>query len=174
MNCPFCFHQNLQGADECERCGEDLTAFDRTPPKDRFEKSLLKDSLGSLKGLGAVCVAPETPLQKVVEMLDQNRQPVLVVEQGKLVGIVTERDILFRVLGKKLDLNLTPVRKIMTSDPEVLEVSDKIVHALNKMAMGGFRHVPLLKEGRPESIVGVREVLDYLAELFPKSLRPRR
>src|SRR5262245_9096144 len=99
MICPFCSQQNLQGADDCERCGEDLTAFDGVRPKDRFEKSLVKDGLARLKPFGAVCVPPATPLKTIVEMLDQNRQPVLVTEQGRLLGLVTERDIFFRVIG---------------------------------------------------------------------------
>src|SRR5262245_50713435 len=160
--------------DECERCGEDLTAFDGVRPKDSLERSIVKDPLERLKPHAAVKVDPKTPVRAVMELLEKHSIPVLVVEGDSLLGIITERDILFRVMGGTLDLDQTPVRDIMTPEPESLASSDKIAHALNKMAVGGFRHIPILKDGKPDSIVGVKDVLAYLAEMFPKSVRNSR
>jgi CBS domain-containing protein len=160
--------------DECERCGEDLTAFDGVRPKDSLERSIVKDPLERLKPHAAVKVDPETPVRAVMELLEKHSLPVLVVKGDSLLGIVTERDILFRVMGAALDPDQTPVRDIMTAEPEALAASDRIAHALNKMAVGGFRHIPVLKDGKPEAIVGVMDILSYLAEMFPKNVRNPR
>src|SRR5207247_2463957 len=70
---------------------------------------------------------------------------VLVVEGERLVGIVTERDFIMK-LGQA-DAG-RPLSDFMTPDPEVLSPDDPIVYALNKMSVGGFRHVPLVDEAR--------------------------
>jgi len=55
----------------------------------------------------------------------------------------------------------------MTPDPEVLTPDDPIVYALNKMSVGGFRHVPLVDAARrPVGVVSVKDIVDYLADLF--------
>src|SRR5262249_15537768 len=72
---------------------------------------------------------------------------VLVVEGEPLTGILTERDLLLKLDGATLT---APVRALMTPEPEVLAMEDPIAYALNKMSVGGFRHVPLVdREGRP-------------------------
>lgn len=173
MKCPFCSFENLQGADECGRCGEDLTAFEGVRPKNNLERSIVKDPVERLKSHEAVKVSSEASIRQVVELLHSHNHPVLVMEGEQLLGIVTERDILFRVVGREISLD-RPVREIMTPDPETLSVTDKVAFALNRMAVGGFRHIPILKEGRPEGVIGVRDVLAYLAEMFPKTKRVKK
>lgn len=173
MKCPFCAFENIQGVDECDRCGEDLTAFDGVRPKDNLERSIVKDTVERLKPHEVVKASPETSIRQVVELLHQHNHPVLVMEGDRLLGIVTERDILLKVVAREIGLD-QPVREIMTPDPETLLTTDKIAFALNRMAVGGYRHIPVLKEGRPEGVVGVREVLAYLAEMFPKTKRAKK
>ena len=84
-----------------------------------------------------------------------------------MCGIFTERDVLTKVVGKPLDLDRTPVLALMTPDPEVLSPDDRVSFALNKMTVGGFRHVPLVDEqGRPAGVVSMRNIVDYMVELF--------
>jgi CBS domain-containing protein len=55
----------------------------------------------------------------------------------------------------------------MTEDPEVLTPDDPIAYALNKMSVGGFRHVPLVDRARrPVGIVSVKDIVDYLVDIF--------
>ncbi len=168
MKCPFCGYQNIQGVDECDKCGEDLTAFDRSPRvKDRLEKSIAKNTLADLLTSEPAVVSPNTPIKIAIEHLAQENRSVLVVSEEKLVGIVTERDILFKVIHKIKDLEKTPVSLVMTPNPESLQSTDKIAYALNKMAIGGFRHIPIIDHGKKIRVVSVRDILAFLAEMFP-------
>ncbi|MCE9623884.1 MAG: CBS domain-containing protein [Deltaproteobacteria bacterium] len=170
MKCPFCGSENIAGSDDCDDCGEDLTAFDGVRPSTRLEKSIAKDALSTLPGSAPICLGPDTKLRAVADQLALENRSVLIVDAGKLVGIVTERDLLFKVMGKVQDWETIPVSQIMTRNPDTLEFGDKIAYALHKMALGGFRHIPILHEGRPERVVSVRDILEYLAEMFPNAV----
>jgi len=59
----------------------------------------------------------------------------------------------------------------MTPDPEVLGLADPIAYALNKMSVGGFRHIPLVDAtGRPVGIVSVKDIVDYIVDFFPNDV----
>jgi len=170
MKCPFCGYENIAGSDDCEDCGEDLTAFDGVRPTTRLEKSLVKDDLSKLPSSLPAMVSLDTPLREVAEHLATHNRNVLVMDGDKLAGIVTERDMLFKVLGSGKDWEQTPVSQIMTPNPDTLQFSDKIAYALHKMALGGFRHIPIVSGSRAERVVSVRDVLEYLAEMFPNAV----
>src|SRR5262245_58066810 len=104
MKCPFCGAKNLAGADDCEKCGEDLTAFDGVHPHDRLEKSMDLDTLAEFRLSPPILVPLDTPLQEIAERLAKENRCVLVMEKERLVGIVTERDLLFKATGLKKDL----------------------------------------------------------------------
>ncbi len=105
----------------------------------------------------------------VREMQKQRVGCVMVVEGGRLVGILTERDILYKILGGGKDLGAVTVDAIMTRDPEVLTPEDAIAHALQKMSVGGFRHVPLVDaQRRPVGMLSVKDVVDWVTEFFPQ------
>ncbi|MDE2179870.1 MAG: CBS domain-containing protein [candidate division NC10 bacterium] len=94
---------------------------------------------------------------------------VLVTESHRLVGILTERDILKKVVGQ-LDLN-SPVAQIMTPNPETVGMDDGIAYALNKMHIGGYRHIPVLdRQGRPVGVVSMRDVVKFIVSLFPAAV----
>ena len=88
---------------------------------------------------------------------------VLVVDGDRLKGIFTERDALLKLAGRSL-AGIT-VRDVMTKDPVVLREDDTIAVAINKMAVGGFRHIPLVDAGRPTGIVTARDVFHRIAEI---------
>ena len=93
---------------------------------------------------------------------------VLVVEDARLVGILTERDLLLKLEQGGLD---QPLRLLMTPEPEVLKADDPIVYALNKMSVGGFRHVPLVDaERRPVGVISVKDIVDYICDFFPNDV----
>jgi CBS domain-containing protein len=55
----------------------------------------------------------------------------------------------------------------MTPSPETLTDEDSLAYAVNKMSVGGYRHIPLLRDGRAVGIISIRDVLGYLSRLFP-------
>lgn len=96
---------------------------------------------------------------------------VFVEHDGKLVGIFTERDFLNRVAAPHKSLESVRVGEVMTSEPDVLRAIDEIAWAIHKMAVGGFRNVPVVDgEHRPVGVVSAHDVIDFLAELFDEAL----
>lgn len=91
----------------------------------------------------------------------------VVDDDGHLVGIVTERDLLQKVLLEPIDLAATAVRTIMTPDPETLHPEDLLIFVMNKMHVGGFRHVPIVDQhNRPLHVVGIRDVVAFVLRAF--------
>ena len=131
---------------------------------DRF----LREAIAVLQPANPVCAERGTRVGDVVRQMQEHHIGcVLVVGDGKLVGVFTERDLLREVFGSKLDLEGTPVEQFMTENPETLRPGDSIVFALNKMSLGGFRHIPLVDDaGRPVGIISVKDIVDYIADFF--------
>jgi CBS domain-containing protein len=115
-----------------------------------------------------IALPKEASVREVIRVMRQERIGcVLVVENEVLIGIVTERDLLLKLEGH-LD---QPVTALMTPDPETLSEDDPVAWALNKMSVGGFRHVPLVDAaGHPVGIVSVKDIVDYLVDLFPNDV----
>lgn len=120
-----------------------------------------------------VCVAPGASIRRAVEVMNErNVGCVLVVEDGRLRGIFTERDVLRRVVTQGYAIDTTPVGTVMTTDPECLTLDDGIAYALNLMSDGGFRRIPLVDgDGRPTGVVTMRNIVDYLVDLIPHEVR---
>ena len=90
---------------------------------------------------------------------------ILVVGEKKLVGIVTERDLMQKVVGQKLNSDQVIVDEIMTELPDSLMIDDPIAFALNIMHFDKCRHVPLVDENQvPVGIVSSRDIVAYSAE----------
>ena len=170
MKCPSCGYKNLPGSDECEACQGDLTSFSGVVPKSRIEKVLMSDKLSKVGPRKPVIVNRTTSvLEAIHKMNEQKTGNALVMAEENLEGILTERDILLKVLGKETDLSKLTVEKVMTPNPTTLLEENTLAVALNRMSVGGYRHLPILKNGKPVGIISVRDVLKYLAKLFPKA-----
>ncbi|MBL0087918.1 MAG: CBS domain-containing protein [Ideonella sp.] len=76
---------------------------------------------------------------------------VMVVDQGELIGIFTERDALYRVIAKGMDPHATPLREVMTPEPFTIAPHKTYGHALVLMQENGFRHVPVIEDGNPSA-----------------------
>ncbi len=86
---------------------------------------------------------------------------------GRLVGIFTERDFLHRVVAAGLESSV-PVGRVMSPGPRTVERHTSVRDAVEIMAAGGFRHLPVLDDGgRPTGVLSVKDVLHYLVEYFP-------
>jgi CBS domain-containing protein len=99
---------------------------------------------------------------------------LLVVDDERLTGIFTERDALFRVIAPGLDPDRTRLAQVMTRDPRVIEPDRPFGHALHLMYEGGFRHVPVVENGRPIGVVSARDALvpelrEFLLEMDTRS-----
>lgn len=163
MICPVCGFENLQGVDECENCGSDLRTSDIPAPSSNFEQWLVGQPLAALHAAPPISVPPDTSLAEAVRRLQQGNATCLVVEEDDQVkGILTERDLLLRTDG--LELDELRVSQLMTSDPVVLRPDDSIAVAIHKMAVGGFRHVPLVEDGHATGLVSAGDLFRYILE----------
>lgn len=168
MICPFCGFKNIPGSDECKSCNEDLSSFDEVSPKSKFERVLMEDPLSRLKPRQPLSVSAKMSVLEASHAMNTGKVgAVLVMEGERLVGILTERDVIFKVLGKKPDLSKVLVSDIMTKDPTTLAEEDSLAHAINQMAVGSYRHIPITRKGKPIGIISVRDVVTYLTKLFP-------
>ena len=162
MNCPVCQWDNYEGDDLCDNCGADLRASDTPEPATGFSGRLLGTHLDEL---GAP--EPETveATADVAEAIDRMHREgidcLLVTEGGRLVGIFTDRDALLKLAGHGPEHR--PISELMTTDPVVLRHDDPIAVAIHKMAVGGFRHVPIVEDGRPIAVVSARDVFRHIA-----------
>jgi CBS domain-containing protein len=107
-------------------------------------------------------VHEDVPIREAVAAMVARRQAgVLVVDgDGRLAGIFTERDALFRVLALALDPASTAVRDVMTRNPQTIHPDKPFDEALRMMHEGRFRNVPVVEDGRPLGMVSVRDALD--------------
>jgi CBS domain-containing protein len=98
---------------------------------------------------------------------------LLVVHDGRLAGIFTERDALFRVVAEGRDPTKTRVADVMTANPRTITPDRPFGHALHLMYEGGFRHVPVVDNGRPVGVVSARDALGPDLEQFIADLDQR-
>lgn len=153
---------------ESEEYLEDISAAQRV-----LDDAFLREPIHVLQPATPVCAARTEPVGSVVRQMQHHHIGcVLIVDGQRLAGIFTERDLLSDVVGADVDLEHAPVEKFMTADPEALHPSDPIVFALNKMSLGGFRHVPLVDEtGSPVGVISVRDIVDYIADFFASDVQ---
>ena len=165
MICPVCGTDNLTGAEVCDNCGADLGGIGVPQAASTFHSRLLGEHLDDLGAPTPATVTPDTLVSAAIEtMHDASIDCLLVVDDGKLVGIFTDRDAVAKAAGKPLDA--FHVRDFMTPDPVVLRHDDPIALAIHKMAVGGFRHIPIVQNGKPTGVVTARDVFHHLAENF--------
>lgn len=106
-------------------------------------------------------------------MKEQHIAAILVTRKGKLAGIFTERDALFRVIAERRDPDKTRVGEVMTVNPRSISPDRPFGHALHLMYEGGFRHVPVIDNGRPIGVVSARDALGPDLQQFIADLDKR-
>jgi CBS domain-containing protein len=167
MKCPSCGFDNLAGEETCDKCMHALMTRDLPQPKkgEKIQQVMMTAPISELlTGKDLLVAKGSDSIKKVIQILKKEKKDcVLVFSKRKLVGILSQRDILRRVLPKYKDLARVTVDKVMTANPEVVRAEDPIAFAVNKMSVGGFRHIPVLAaDGTPLSIITIRDVLQYL------------
>jgi CBS domain-containing protein len=88
---------------------------------------------------------------------------VLVKDGEEVVGILTGWDILQKVAGPNEDLVAATCGRMMTPDPYVLHNEDTVALALNAMAVGGFRHLPIQEEGEPKAVITAGDLFRFIS-----------
>lgn len=122
-----------------------------------------------------VTAPPETSVSEAAKLMTRkNVGAVMIVEDELLIGIFTERDALCRVIAKGLDAQTTRLAEVMTNDPQTLDPDKSFGYALLMMHENGFRHVPVIENGKPIGIVSSRNAMDPDLEEFVSEAQRRK
>ncbi|MFN0042915.1 MAG: cyclic nucleotide-binding/CBS domain-containing protein [Alphaproteobacteria bacterium] len=106
-----------------------------------------------------VMLAPDETVAAAAQIMAERRLgAVMVVKAKKLVGIFTERDMVLRVVAAGLNPTKTKLAAVMTANPDTLAPDDFAREALDRMATKGYRHLPVVENGRPVGMVSVRDL----------------
>ena len=117
-------------------------------------------SVGAIvDGQDLLALIPQTTVRDATRaMAERGIGAVPVVEDGQLVGIFSERDVLQRVAAMNRDLDRTRLAEVMTEGPVSVDGGTTVVKALETMLDGGFRHLPVTDRGRLVGIVSLRDI----------------
>jgi CBS domain-containing protein len=156
----------------------DDTYFEGEPERrgGSFDARLLRESLRVLPTRPPLLFSPRHSVTEAMRaMQKEHRGCVLVTEDGsdatRVVGIFTERDVLLRIVDRGRNPATLALAEVMTRDPECLPLDASVAWVLNRMCVGGFRHVPVTdREGRLAFVVAVRDVVEFLVERFPREV----
>jgi CBS domain-containing protein len=153
---------------------EERIMAERAAPARELGSYDLRVSVKNLELGKPMTVPPETTLRDAIALMQSTTHSigcVLVVEGAKLTGIFTERDLLLKIAGRRLDWDAQVVRDFMTPNPEALSESANLAFVLNMMTAGGFRHVPIVDDqGAPKAVVSIRDVVAYICSFFEKEI----
>ena len=155
----------------------DESYFDRRHDRGgEFDAKLLREPLQALPIREPLVLSIHDDVTSAMRAMQRgHRGCVIVTDDGtkssKLLGIFTERDVLFRIVDQGKNPATLPLSEVMTPDPEVLPVRSTVAYALNMMSVGGFRHVPVVDEQRrPAFVISVRDIVEFLVEAFPREV----
>jgi CBS domain-containing protein len=133
-----------------------------------IEEALRHEKLGNLPLSNPASVPPGTSLETTLRLMrEQVAGCVLVCDGDALVGILTERDVLNKLIGSGVSES-EAVDRFMTRNPETLTLRHTLGDAVRMMTEHGYRHIPLRDErGRRAGLVAARDIVHYIAEHFP-------
>ena len=110
---------------------------------------------------------PDTTVSQAAKLMaKKNVGAVMVVEEERLIGIFTERDAVFRVIAKGRDTKTTLLADVMTTAPQTVDPDKSFGYALLMMHERGFRHLPVVQNGKVVGMVSSRSALDPSLEEF--------
>jgi len=101
----------------------------------------------------------QTVLEVARLMVDHNIGAVPVLQNGQMIGIFSERDLMSRVVVAGKDPAHTAVREVMTEDPLTVAPSDSLETCMTLMKRHGFRHLPVCAVRELRGVVSLRDIL---------------
>jgi CBS domain-containing protein len=135
---------------------------------ERLQRDVLDTPVSELMASNPLVVDADATVVSAVNAMNENHTGcVLVQRNGQLVGIFTERDVLRKVIFR--DNNRSwKVEAVMTRNPVSLPPSASVAYALNKMAVDGYRHIPIVdRTGKAIGVLSVKDIVNFVVECFP-------
>ena len=113
---------------------------------------------GDVMTRNVITVSPGASVREAARLMrEHNIGTLVVIDDGYPVGIITERDIAFRVVARDLGGD-TPVEEVMSTQLITVSESTSIERVLDTMQKHGFRRLPVLKKGRLVGILSLRDI----------------
>jgi len=138
--------------------------------------SLSSDSfkfpINKIRKPSVIALDDSTSLGDVVKLMQEKKiGSVVLTKSAELSGILTERDLLMKVLGLKDDWKSLKASDVMTVNPQTLREEDAIAYVLNNMHIGGYRHIPIVDEDeKPVGMVSIKDVVSWILDHFPQEI----
>jgi CBS domain-containing protein len=162
ISCPYCGADVIRGSDDCDNCGQSLVGLLITETALNISESHFSVPISAIRLSRPVVVSTGVSLREAIDAMKGDAAGAAVIVDGRRVaGIITDRDILRRVAAGSASLD-EPVTAYMTPDPVVLRDDDTMATALHKMGAGGFRHIPLTRDGELVAMVTARDIVTWL------------
>ncbi len=112
-------------------------------------------------------ISPEHSLREAAQVMAENAVgAVAVLEGDDLVGILTERDIVFRGIARGLPADGTKAAEVMTRAPVTVEIDDAISDALAAKLGDAFRHLPVMENGHVVGLLSYRDIPPEYVMMF--------
>ena len=153
---------------------EERIMAERSSPPNTIGSHELRVPVSKLELGPPTTVTPKTTIREAVDLMQRGTFGCLLVLKGDgtLAGVFTERDLLLKIAGKRLDWTSEVVASYMTPNPETLPETANLAFVLNVMTSGGFRHVPIVDANeKPLAVVSIRDVVRYLVSFFEKEVQ---
>ena len=165
MLCPNCSHDNIAGIDLCEICGTDLAGLDLPESHMGFRGRLLTGRISDISISPPITATPDISVVEAIESMRSHKHgSVIVLENGKLVGIFTERDVLTRVIVPGLDPASVKVSEVMTPNPITLDINDPPAYAIHLSVAQELRHLTIMEGNELKGLISVRDLLQHIHE----------
>jgi CBS domain-containing protein len=134
-----------------------------------FQLNLDSEPIGHAFSTEIVSVPPSQSIRDVIDQLSAAKQGcALVCEEGRLVGVFTERDALSSMAS---DADLSQPVSAAMADPVTVTSTEPMATAITKMATGGFRQLPVVDtEHKPLGMLKVSCILNYFVQHFPSTI----
>lgn len=122
-----------------------------------------------LGGRAVFSVSPTTSLREAARLMaDEKVGALAVLSDDALIGILSERDIVFRGVAKGLSSDAATVGDVMTPDPVTVDIEDKVSDALAAKLGDMFRHLPVLEQGKLTGILSYRDIPAEYVMMFER------
>lgn len=148
-----------------------LKDYSKPDYHDPIVEGLCEATMRDLTTWPVTVVDPETTVgQTVMLMAERHVGSVMVGKDGKLLGMLSERDVLDRISVRFDAVKDHPIVDHMTPEPVVVYETDSPAQALNLMAVGGFRHIPVLDvDERIMGMVGPQRMREFVEALYQQA-----
>lgn len=132
-------------------------------------------SIRELMVTDTITVLPTDTVVEATRRMATNRVgAVLVVQDGALVGLLSERDVVARVVGRQRDPETTTVAGVATSEVVSVEVDAPVKNVLATFRDKRFRHLPVVEDGKPVGILSTRDFLAFLVDGLERYIDQRK